>query len=194
MWMSIYLRNSSLCGVWKFYSVSIYLKFSWNLGDSNTHLQDVSKQAPGKSRVLTRAKILTTNTNSKIFTFCEKRKKKNEMRMPLFLCTVKARLSARRYLLLGRGSCVNFFLYSIIFQAPHQPSQPFKFTVAESCDRIKEEFSFLQAQYHTYVRLRSPNAVFFFYLLHLSLPLILIKEKSILFTDHVSGVDCIWLL
>ncbi|XP_078316455.1 transducin-like enhancer protein 4 isoform X2 [Crassostrea virginica] len=33
--------------------------------------------------------------------------------------------------------------------APHQPSQPFKFTVAESCDRIKEEFSFLQAQYHT---------------------------------------------
>ncbi|CAI9724186.1 transducin-like enhancer protein 4 isoform X1 [Octopus vulgaris] len=31
---------------------------------------------------------------------------------------------------------------------PHQPGQPFKFTVAESCDRIKEEFSFLQAQYH----------------------------------------------
>ncbi|CAG5114671.1 unnamed protein product, partial [Candidula unifasciata] len=30
-----------------------------------------------------------------------------------------------------------------------QPGQPFKFTVAESCDRIKEEFSFLQAQYHT---------------------------------------------
>ncbi|KAL4228019.1 Transducin-like enhancer protein 4 [Mactra antiquata] len=31
----------------------------------------------------------------------------------------------------------------------HQPGQPFKFTVAESCDRIKEEFSFLQAQYHS---------------------------------------------
>jgi len=33
---------------------------------------------------------------------------------------------------------------------PGQPQQgqPFKFTVAESCDRIKEEFSFLQAQYH----------------------------------------------
>lgn len=30
-----------------------------------------------------------------------------------------------------------------------QPGQPFKFTVAESCDRIKEEFSFLQAQYHS---------------------------------------------
>ncbi|KAK3764282.1 hypothetical protein RRG08_033364 [Elysia crispata] len=30
-----------------------------------------------------------------------------------------------------------------------QTGQPFKFTVAESCDRIKEEFSFLQAQYHT---------------------------------------------
>lgn len=34
-------------------------------------------------------------------------------------------------------------------QAPHQPGQPgFKFTVAESCDRIKDEFQFLQAQYH----------------------------------------------
>ncbi|ELT92095.1 hypothetical protein CAPTEDRAFT_168379 [Capitella teleta] len=32
---------------------------------------------------------------------------------------------------------------------PHTPGQPFKFTVAESCDRIKEEFSFLQAQYHS---------------------------------------------
>ncbi|XP_047004369.1 transducin-like enhancer protein 4 isoform X2 [Schistocerca americana] len=31
---------------------------------------------------------------------------------------------------------------------PPQPAQPFKFTVAESCDRIKEEFNFLQAQYH----------------------------------------------
>ncbi|KAL3865819.1 hypothetical protein ACJMK2_043169, partial [Sinanodonta woodiana] len=34
---------------------------------------------------------------------------------------------------------------------PHQPGQPFKFTVAESCDRIKEEFSFLQAQYHSFI-------------------------------------------
>ncbi|XP_056145615.1 transducin-like enhancer protein 4 isoform X12 [Lampris incognitus] len=31
----------------------------------------------------------------------------------------------------------------------HQPGQPFKFTVTESCDRIKEEFQFLQAQYHS---------------------------------------------
>ncbi|XP_074108714.1 LOW QUALITY PROTEIN: protein groucho [Cotesia typhae] len=31
---------------------------------------------------------------------------------------------------------------------PPQPGQPFKFTVGESCDRIKEEFGFLQAQYH----------------------------------------------
>uniref|UniRef100_A0A671XQR9 Transducin-like enhancer protein 4 n=1 Tax=Sparus aurata TaxID=8175 RepID=A0A671XQR9_SPAAU len=31
---------------------------------------------------------------------------------------------------------------------PHQPGQPLKFTVTESCDRIKEEFHFLQAQYH----------------------------------------------
>uniref|UniRef100_A0A6I8RP67 Transducin like enhancer of split 4 n=1 Tax=Xenopus tropicalis TaxID=8364 RepID=A0A6I8RP67_XENTR len=29
------------------------------------------------------------------------------------------------------------------------PAQPFKFTISESCDRIKEEFQFLQAQYHS---------------------------------------------
>uniref|UniRef100_A0A1B0CZ65 Groucho/TLE N-terminal Q-rich domain-containing protein n=1 Tax=Phlebotomus papatasi TaxID=29031 RepID=A0A1B0CZ65_PHLPP len=33
-------------------------------------------------------------------------------------------------------------------KGPPQPGQPFKFTVVESCDRIKEEFNFLQAQYH----------------------------------------------
>lgn len=38
-----------------------------------------------------------------------------------------------------------------MFQGPPQPGQPFKFTVGESCDRIKEEFNFLQAQYHKYV-------------------------------------------
>lgn len=32
---------------------------------------------------------------------------------------------------------------------PPQPGQPFKFTITESCDRIKEEFNFLQAQYHS---------------------------------------------
>ncbi|XP_072715422.1 transducin-like enhancer protein 4 isoform X4 [Ciconia boyciana] len=32
--------------------------------------------------------------------------------------------------------------------APHQPAQPFKFTISESCDRIKL-FQFLQAQYHS---------------------------------------------
>jgi groucho len=31
---------------------------------------------------------------------------------------------------------------------PPQAGQPFKFTVIENCDRIKEEFNFLQAQYH----------------------------------------------
>ena len=44
-------------------------------------------------------------------------------------------------------------MYCLFLQAPHQPGQPFKFTVAENCDRIKEEFSFLQAQYHRYVLL-----------------------------------------
>lgn len=33
-------------------------------------------------------------------------------------------------------------------QGPPQTGQPFKFTVVENCDRIKEEFNFLQAQYH----------------------------------------------
>uniref|UniRef100_A0A8C5BQY4 Transducin-like enhancer protein 1 n=1 Tax=Gadus morhua TaxID=8049 RepID=A0A8C5BQY4_GADMO len=35
-------------------------------------------------------------------------------------------------------------------RTPHQPpGQPFKFTIPESLDRIKEEFQFLQAQYHS---------------------------------------------
>lgn len=46
------------------------------------------------------------------------------------------------------------------FQGPPQPGQPFKFTVGESCDRIKEEFNFLQAQYHKSV---SFCVVFFAY-------------------------------
>ncbi|TGZ50803.1 hypothetical protein DBV15_01789 [Temnothorax longispinosus] len=44
-----------------------------------------------------------------------------------------------------------FEMYSkIITPGPPQPGQPFKFSVGESCDRIKEEFNFLQAQYHRY--------------------------------------------
>ncbi|VTJ73433.1 Hypothetical predicted protein [Marmota monax] len=34
-------------------------------------------------------------------------------------------------------------------QTPLQPGQPFKFSILEVCDRIKEEFQFLQAQYHS---------------------------------------------
>uniref|UniRef100_A0A182M2D2 Groucho/TLE N-terminal Q-rich domain-containing protein n=1 Tax=Anopheles culicifacies TaxID=139723 RepID=A0A182M2D2_9DIPT len=33
-------------------------------------------------------------------------------------------------------------------KGPPQSAQPFKFTITENCDRIKEEFNFLQAQYH----------------------------------------------
>ncbi|ERE80493.1 transducin-like enhancer protein 4 [Cricetulus griseus] len=40
-------------------------------------------------------------------------------------------------------------MFSHLRLAPHQPAQPFKFTISESCDRIKEEFQFLQAQYHS---------------------------------------------
>ncbi|XP_042667183.1 transducin-like enhancer protein 2 isoform X2 [Centrocercus urophasianus] len=34
-------------------------------------------------------------------------------------------------------------------QGRHPPGQPFKFSVLEICERIKEEFQFLQAQYHS---------------------------------------------
>lgn len=45
------------------------------------------------------------------------------------------------------------FSYSLSLfpaQVPLQPGQSFKFTVLETLDRIKEEFQFLQAQYHRY--------------------------------------------
>uniref|UniRef100_A0A8C1AED5 TLE family member 2, transcriptional corepressor b n=1 Tax=Cyprinus carpio carpio TaxID=630221 RepID=A0A8C1AED5_CYPCA len=38
---------------------------------------------------------------------------------------------------------------SLSSQVPLQPGQSFKFTVLETLDRIKEEFQFLQAQYHS---------------------------------------------
>ncbi|KAF4527511.1 hypothetical protein B566_EDAN016208, partial [Ephemera danica] len=36
-----------------------------------------------------------------------------------------------------------------VFQGPPPPPGQLKFTVSETCERIKEEFNFLQAQYHT---------------------------------------------
>ncbi|XP_067214024.1 protein groucho-like isoform X2 [Linepithema humile] len=38
---------------------------------------------------------------------------------------------------------------SVIHMGPPQPGQPMKITVAEYCDRIKDEFNYLQTQYHT---------------------------------------------
>ena len=35
-------------------------------------------------------------------------------------------------------------------QASSQSAQTLKFTTSDSCDRIKDEFQFLQAQYHRY--------------------------------------------
>lgn len=46
-----------------------------------------------------------------------------------------------------------------VLQGPPQPGQPFKFSVGESCDRIKEEFNFLQAQYHRYPSFRTYKLV-----------------------------------
>lgn len=48
---------------------------------------------------------------------------------------------------LSSGGAESSTMYPARHSATGQP--PFKFTVAESCDRIKEEFSFLQAQYHS---------------------------------------------
>uniref|UniRef100_A0AAZ3PEF0 Groucho/TLE N-terminal Q-rich domain-containing protein n=1 Tax=Oncorhynchus tshawytscha TaxID=74940 RepID=A0AAZ3PEF0_ONCTS len=53
--------------------------------------------------------------------------------------------------------CVEVTLLSLLLssplfslpQVPIQPGQSFKFTVLETLDRIKEEFQFLQAQYHS---------------------------------------------
>ncbi|KRX82588.1 Transducin-like enhancer protein 2, partial [Trichinella sp. T6] len=42
-----------------------------------------------------------------------------------------------------------FDMYPNRHPGPPQTGQPFKFTVVEACDRIKEEFNFLQAQYHS---------------------------------------------
>lgn len=34
-------------------------------------------------------------------------------------------------------------------RGPQPPAGPIKFTIADTLERIKEEFNFLQAQYHT---------------------------------------------
>lgn len=47
----------------------------------------------------------------------------------------------------GRGASRNSNL-GVPPQTPLQSGQPFKFSILEICDRIKEEFQFLQAQYH----------------------------------------------
>ncbi|KYN18282.1 Transducin-like enhancer protein 3 [Trachymyrmex cornetzi] len=54
-----------------------------------------------------------------------------------------------RHLAPGRWRAERSLAASDVGDGPPQPNQPFKFTVAESCDRIKEEFNFLQAQYHS---------------------------------------------
>lgn len=38
-----------------------------------------------------------------------------------------------------------------LLQVPSGPGQPYKFTVLETCDRIKEEFNYVQQQCHQYV-------------------------------------------
>lgn len=42
-----------------------------------------------------------------------------------------------------------------MIQGPPPPPGQLKFTVADTCDRIKEEFNFLQAQYHRQVSIFS---------------------------------------
>lgn len=69
---------------------------------------------------------------------------------------------------------VFFFLYLIKYffslfftQGPPQPNQPYKFTILENCDRIKEEFNFLQTQYHRCVHIYISFLLFFLFHSHL---------------------------
>lgn len=52
------------------------------------------------------------------------------------------------FFILAFSSSISLFLFPV--KVPLQPGQSFKFTVLETLDRIKEEFQFLQAQYHRY--------------------------------------------
>lgn len=43
---------------------------------------------------------------------------------------------------------INFCSHALSLQGP-PPQGPIKFTIADTLERIKEEFNFLQAQYHS---------------------------------------------
>lgn len=52
------------------------------------------------------------------------------------------------------STLLSCFIYNYLcFQVPSGPGQPYKFTVLETCDRIKDEFNFVQQQCHQYVLL-----------------------------------------
>lgn len=71
--------------------------------------------------------------------------------LTLFFCLCPIRLSLLLTFLLYVLTFVSPSLVPLAghLQTPHQAAgQPFKFTIPESLDRIKEEFQFLQAQYH----------------------------------------------
>lgn len=59
------------------------------------------------------------------------------------LCLFLALLKKRR------NRCINLFLIFFLLQGPPPQGGQIKFTIADTLERIKEEFNFLQAQYHT---------------------------------------------
>lgn len=66
----------------------------------------------------------------------------------------KKRVFARETVLLVSFRAKYFFpadplnFLFVVFQGPPQPGQQYKFSIGELCDRIKEDFNFLQTQYH----------------------------------------------
>lgn len=52
---------------------------------------------------------------------------------------------------IGATDCNQHRSVVLCSQGPPQPSQQYKYTIAESCDRIKEDYNILQAQYHAWV-------------------------------------------
>lgn len=71
---------------------------------------------------------------------------KGDIWLLFFFCTAKT-LTLCVIISLRFCSLIDvFFLYC--FQGPNAQG-PIKFTIADTLERIKEEFNFLQAQYHT---------------------------------------------
>lgn len=80
-----------------------------------------------------------------------------QVHMHLHIYSSAYSLLSNRHTHIHTSICFSTTLCSVFspVQVPLQPGQSFKFTVLETLDRIKEEFQFLQAQYHRYPKHKS---------------------------------------